>query len=76
MTLEDSLQRHGARERTRAMVGLWSRVMIGCEPHETTALHFLIYCKSQGGLMQMRSDSQSGGKAQAQYYTIRTGELI
>ena len=43
--------------------------MLGQEPEGISALFFLNYCKSGGGLMQMRSDRKGGG----QHLRIRSG---
>lgn len=43
--------------------------MLGVEPSDLSALYFLNYCKSGGGLLQMRSDRKDGG----QYLRIRQG---
>lgn len=43
--------------------------MLGLEPSDLSALYFLNYCKSGGGLLQMRSDRKDGG----QYLRIRQG---
>jgi monoamine oxidase len=43
--------------------------MLGLEPSDISALYFLNYCKSGGGLLQMRSDRKDGG----QYLRIRQG---
>jgi len=42
----------------------------GLEPSELSALFFLDYCKSGGGLNQMRSDREHGG----QYLRIVEGK--
>ncbi|KAI0539891.1 amine oxidase [Xylaria digitata] len=60
--------RGGGGPATLATVAVWTRVMLGCEPSELSAAYFLVYCKSQGGLMKMRS-----GKSQGKYVTIKTG---
>lgn len=46
--------------------------MLGHEPQDLSALYFLNYCKSGGGLIQMRSDRKDG----AQYLRIRQGTQI
>lgn len=46
--------------------------MLGKEPREISALFFLNYCKSGGGLLQMRSDRKGGG----QYLRIRQGTQL
>lgn len=43
--------------------------MLGVDPAEISALFFLNYCKSGGGLLQMRSDRKGGG----QHLRIRRG---
>lgn len=43
--------------------------MLGQEPEDISALFFLQYCKSGGGLLQMRSDREHGG----QFLRIRQG---
>lgn len=43
--------------------------MLGQDPADISALHFLHYCKAGGGLMQMRSDGKHGG----QYLRVREG---
>lgn len=45
--------------------------MLGQEPEDVSALYFLNYCKTGGGLLQMRSDRRHGG----QYLRIRQGTL-
>jgi len=46
--------------------------MLGQEPENVSALYFLNYCKSGGGLMQMRSDCKDGG----QYLRVKQGTQI
>lgn len=72
MTLEDFIKQQGAGTKALATVTIWTRAMLGCEPSELSALYFLDYCKSGGGLLQMRSDKKDGG----QYLRIRTGTVI
>lgn len=43
--------------------------MLGQDPSDVSALFFLHYCKSGGGLMQMRSDGKHGG----QYLRVKEG---
>ena len=64
------MKQKGAGPKTMGITCIWTRAMLGCEPSELSALYFLDYCKSGGGLMQMRSDKKHGG----QYLRIRTGE--
>jgi monoamine oxidase len=72
MTLEDFIKQQGACTKALSTVTLWTRAMLGCEPSELSTLYFLDYCKSGGGLLQMRSDKKDGG----QYLRIRTGTVI
>ena len=69
VTLEEFMKKQGAGERALGTVSIWTRAMLGCEPSELSALYFLDYCKSGGGLLQMRSDQKNGG----QHLRIRTG---
>ncbi len=69
VTLEDFLKQQGAGAKTLSTVSIWTRAMLGCEPSELSALYFLDYCKSGGGLLQMRSDLKNGG----QHLRLRTG---
>ncbi|PYH94189.1 amine oxidase [Aspergillus ellipticus CBS 707.79] len=68
VTLEDFVRSRGGGPATLATVAVWTRVMLGCEPTELSAAYFFVYCKSQGGLMKMRS-----GQVQGRYGTIKTG---
>ncbi|KAG8627774.1 hypothetical protein KVT40_003647 [Elsinoe batatas] len=68
ITLEQFTLRLGGTRSTLASVGVWTRVMLGCEPSELSAAYFFLYCKSQGGLMKMRS-----GTTQGTYCSIKTG---
>ncbi|KAI0450735.1 amine oxidase [Xylaria acuta] len=68
VTLEEFVRNRGGGQATLATVAVWARVMLGCEPNDLSAAYFLAYCKSQGGLMKMRS-----GNMQGKYVTIRTG---
>jgi monoamine oxidase len=69
LTLEEFMKRQGAGVKALATVSIWTRAFLGCEPSEVSALYFLDYCKSGGGLLQMRSDRKDGG----QYLRVRTG---
>ncbi|KAI9933135.1 hypothetical protein MW887_007606 [Aspergillus wentii] len=66
------LQRKGASEAAIANASVWTRAMLGHEPQDLSALYFLNYCKSGGGLLQMRSDGKHG----AQYLRVRQGTQI
>ena len=68
ITLDEFVRSRGGGPATLATVAMWTRVMLGCEPSELSAAYFFVYCKSQGGLMKMRS-----GKVQGRYLTIKTG---
>lgn len=62
MTLEEYAIKHNASPKTRKMLNVWARVMLGCEHTELTAGYFIDYCRRGGGLMQMRSDGKHGGQ--------------
>lgn len=69
ISFERWLTENEAGPKSIAMATIWTRAMLGVEPSDVSALYFLNYCKSGGGLMQMRSDSEHGG----QYLRIREG---
>ncbi|KAH6693855.1 hypothetical protein F5X68DRAFT_164748 [Plectosphaerella plurivora] len=69
LTFEAYLRTRGATEGAMATGTVWTRAMLGQDPKDISALYFLNYCKSGGGLMQMRSDRKHGG----QYLRIRQG---
>ncbi|CAG9997122.1 unnamed protein product, partial [Clonostachys byssicola] len=69
LTFEAYLRSRGASETAVATATTWTRAMLGQEPSDISALYFLNYCKSGGGLLQMRSDRKNGG----QYMRIRQG---
>ncbi|UNI18406.1 Monoamine oxidase [Purpureocillium takamizusanense] len=63
LTFEDWVRSvTGSSESAMASARIWTRVMLGLEPHEMSALFFLNYCKSGGGLIQTRSDQKEGGQ--------------
>lgn len=68
ITLEDFVLSRGGGSATLGTVAVWTRVMLGCEPSDLSAAYFFVYCKSQGGLMKMRS-----GRVKGRYVTIKTG---
>ncbi|KAF2717193.1 amine oxidase [Polychaeton citri CBS 116435] len=68
VTLDEFVRSRGGGSGTLATVAVWTRVMLGCEPSELSASYFFVYCKSQGGLMKMRSS-----KLQGRYVTVKTG---
>ncbi|VUC33713.1 unnamed protein product [Clonostachys rosea] len=69
MTFEAYLKSLNASETSIATATVWTRAMLGVEPSELSALFFLNYCKSGGGLLNMRSDRKGGG----QHLRIRQG---
>lgn len=62
LTLEEWVIRHDGGKSGLAAATIWTRAMLGLEPREMSALFFLNYCASGGGLMQMRSDRRDGGQ--------------
>ncbi|KAI9734817.1 MAG: hypothetical protein M1834_001895 [Cirrosporium novae-zelandiae] len=68
-SMEQFLRSQDASPRALATAATWTRAMLGVEPSQISALFFLNYCKSGGGLMTMRSDREHGG----QYLRIRQG---
>ncbi|KAJ9609604.1 hypothetical protein H2200_005932 [Cladophialophora chaetospira] len=62
LTLEEWCKSEIKSETANASVNLWTRAMLGLEASEVSALYFLDYCKSGGGLLQMRSDFKHGGQ--------------
>ncbi|RDW66794.1 amine oxidase-4 [Coleophoma crateriformis] len=69
MNFEELVRHLGGKEVAFQTARVWTKAMLGCEPSETSALWFLDYCKSGGGLMQTRSDMKHGG----QYLRIKKG---
>lgn len=69
LTFEAYLRSRGASETALATATVWTRAMLGQDPKDVSALYFLNYCKSGGGLLQMRSDRKHGG----QYLRVRQG---
>ncbi|KAJ9324386.1 hypothetical protein DTO027B5_4237 [Paecilomyces variotii] len=72
LTFEAYLRSRGADDIALATAAVWTRAMLGQEPRDISALYFLNYCKSGGGLLQMRSDRKHGG----QYLRIRQGTQL
>ena len=70
VTLEAFVREFNDSEQAINMVKISTRALLGCEPKDMSALYFLDYCKSAGGLMLMRSDSKDGG----QYLRLVPGE--
>lgn len=69
LTFEAYLRSRGADEASVNTATVWTRAMLGQEPKDLSALYFLNYCKSGGGLLQMRSDRKGGG----QHLRVRQG---
>lgn len=69
MTFEAFLRSKNAGEASLATATVWTRAMLGLDPSDMSALYFLNYCRSGGGLLQMRSDRKGGG----QHLRIREG---
>ncbi|CAK7231359.1 hypothetical protein SBRCBS47491_007904 [Sporothrix bragantina] len=61
-TLEEWIRSVGGGPTGLASATVWTRAMLGLEPSEMSTLFFLNYCKSGGGLLQMRSDRKDGGQ--------------
>ncbi|KAF2720110.1 putative flavin-containing amine oxidase [Polychaeton citri CBS 116435] len=62
MSFATYLRSKGATENAIKTATVWTRAMLGHEPEDISALFFLNYCKSGGGLLQMRSDRKGGGQ--------------
>ncbi|RDL32481.1 Amine oxidase [Venustampulla echinocandica] len=62
LTLEEFVKAQEKGESAFATVTIWTRVMLGLEPSEMSALFFLDYCNRGGGFLQMRSDKRHGGQ--------------
>lgn len=69
MTFEAYLLSRGATPTSMNTATIWTRAMLGVDPSDLSALYFLNYCKSGGGLLNMRSDRKGGG----QHLRIRQG---
>ncbi|KAL1861237.1 hypothetical protein Plec18170_001752 [Paecilomyces lecythidis] len=72
LTLEAYLRSRGASEVAIATATIWTRAMLGQDPRDISVLYFLNYCKSGGGLLQMRSDREGGG----QHLRVRQGTQV
>ncbi|KAL5362531.1 hypothetical protein BJX96DRAFT_186092 [Aspergillus floccosus] len=72
MTFLAYLQSRNSSDKAIATASVWTRAMLGQEPQDISALYFLHYCRSGGGLLQMRSDRKHGG----QYLRVRQGTQI
>ncbi|KAK5957755.1 hypothetical protein OHC33_000944 [Knufia fluminis] len=69
MTFADYCRKHTTNEAALRTANMWTRAMLGQEATDVSALYFLSYCRSGGGLLRMRSDQEHGG----QYLRIRQG---
>ncbi|KAF7560289.1 hypothetical protein G7046_g3871 [Stylonectria norvegica] len=69
LTFEAYIKSLDATKASLATATVWTRAMLGVEPADVSALFFLNYCKSGGGLLQMRSDRKGGG----QHLRVREG---
>lgn len=69
ITFEAYLRSQNISEKAMWTATTWTRAMLGVDPRDVSALFFLNYCKSGGGLLQMRSDRKGGG----QHLRIRQG---
>lgn len=72
LTFEAYLISRGADKNALATATVWTRAMLGVNPADLSALFFLNYCKSGGGLLAMRSDRKGGG----QHLRIRQGTQL
>lgn len=70
LTLEEFVTKFQPTKTTLSTITIWTRAMLGVEPSEVSALYFLAYCRSGGGLLQMRSDRVGGG----QHLRCKTGK--
>lgn len=72
LTFEGYLNSRGASPVALKTAAVWTRAMLGQNPSEISALFFLNYCKSGGGLLAMRSDRKGGG----QHLRVRQGTQL
>lgn len=72
VSFEAYLKSRHASEEALATATVWTRAMLGQDPKDISALYFLTYCRSGGGLLQMRSDRLGGG----QHLRIRQGTQL
>ncbi len=70
VTLEEFIKQNGGGPTALGTAQLWTRGLLGVEPRELSALYFLDYVKSGGGLMLTRSDMKNWG----QFLRIRQGK--
>jgi monoamine oxidase len=72
LNMEDFVRHHGGKETALRTITVWTKAILGLEPREVSALFFLAYCKSGGGIMRMRSDERDGG----QFLRLVDGESV
>lgn len=72
LTFEAYLISRGASAIALTTAAVWTRAMLGQDPGDISALFFLNYCKSGGGLLAMRSDRKGGG----QHLRVRQGTQL
>lgn len=72
LTFEAYLISRGASPVALTTAAVWTRAMLGQDPGDISALFFLNYCKSGGGLLTMRSDRKGGG----QHLRVRQGTQL
>ena len=71
MSMVDFVKSEGGGSFALATINVWCKAMLGLEAREVSCLFFLDYCKSGGGIMQMRSDKKDGG----QFIRLVEGEM-
>lgn len=70
MSLEEFVNSEGGGKIAQGTVNVWTKAMLGLDSREVSCLFFLDYCKSGGGIMQMRSDAKDG----AQHLRLEEGK--
>ncbi|CZR59697.1 related to amine oxidase [flavin-containing] B [Phialocephala subalpina] len=68
-TVEEFVVREGFGKAAQAAVAIWCRVMFGLEASDLSALYYLWYVRSAGGLLVTRGEKKHGG----QYLRMRNG---
>ncbi|KAM0254363.1 hypothetical protein ACHAQJ_006832 [Trichoderma viride] len=62
MSMDELIICMGATDVVRRLVSIWTAAMLGVESTQVSAIFFLHYCQTGGGLLQMRSDDTGGGQ--------------
>jgi monoamine oxidase len=62
MSMDELVICMGATDIVRRLVNTWTAAMLGVESTQVSAIFFLHYCQTGGGLLQMRSDDIGGGQ--------------